>query len=122
MSSSLYPSALLLALSGLLAELLSTLYSLSACFSTSIISRVSMSQNVSNPFDFLAFFCFLVVGIENIRAVKFEFLQVGKLNFGLIPSQLEFTKLCLTQVSDEYLYPVRHDIHILLIHTTSHDT
>ena len=43
------------------------------------MSRYSMSQSISSPLDFLAFFCFPVEGISNVRVQTIELLSIGKI-------------------------------------------
>ena len=62
-----FSDSLLAKLLDLLGKLLFKLPSLSLVlkwFSSNMISKFSMSYNISSPLDFLAFFCFLVVGIK----------------------------------------------------------
>ena len=75
MFSLLFPNVLLLALSGLLNELLLTLSSLSECLSPNIMSRFSMSESVSSPLDFLAFFAWL----RGIRSNEIDLREGAKL-------------------------------------------
>ena len=66
-SSSSFSDSLLMKLPDLLGKLLFRLSSLSLAlkwFSPSMKSKFSMFDSISSPLDFLAFFCFLVVGIE----------------------------------------------------------
>ena len=69
MFPSSFSDSLLAMLLDLLVKLLFKLPSLSLVlkwFSPSMISKFSMSDNISSTLDYLAFFCFLVVGIETV--------------------------------------------------------
>ena len=112
-----------MALPGLLAELLSRLSSLSLSlkwFSPNITSKFSISESISSPLDFLAFLCFLVVGIcrksefKNFNSVVFgkQYLWVWTEKRSWLNWMVEEqNKLCLRKENNYYLYCLGRDIH-----------
>ena len=77
----------------------------------------SISDSISSPLDFLAFFCFLVVGIETVR-INNEFFNTENNSEAVCNSIFTSSasnELCPTQAEYQYIYSWGDDIHILYI-------